>query len=93
MFLPKKDPLTNYKSSSKSLDRISDIANQLPKLLLTGRVQETIDNLKVNDLSIKHLIKNNDMSEIFGPNSLNITKLANAKINWIRYLIFFIFGY
>ena len=61
MFLPKKDPLINYKSSSKSLDRIFDIANQLPKLLLTGRVQETIDNLKVNDLSIKHLIKNNEM--------------------------------
>ena len=64
MFLPKKDPLTNYKSSSRSLDRILDIANQLPKLLLTGRVQKTIDNLKVNDLSIKNLIKNNDNIDI-----------------------------
>ena len=76
MFLPKKDPLTNYKSSSKSLDRIFDIANQLPKLLLTGRVQETIDNLKVNDLSIKHLIKNNDMSEI---------KLAMVHLSFISH--------
>ena len=76
MFLPKKDPLTNYKSSSKSLDRIFDIANQLPKLLLTGRVQETIDNLKVNDLSINHLIKNNDMSEI---------KLAMVHLSFISH--------
>ena len=76
MFLPKKDPLTNYKSSSKSLDRIFDIANQLPKLLLTGRVQETIDNLKVNDLSIKHLIKNNHMSEI---------KLAMVHLSFISH--------
>ena len=76
MFLPKKDPLTNYKSSSKSLDRIFDIANQLPKLLLTGRVQETIDNLKVNDLSINHLIKNNDMNEI---------KLAMVHLSFISH--------
>ena len=76
MFLPKKNPLTKYKSSSKSLDRIFDIANQLPKLLLTGRVQKTIDNLKVNDLSIKHLIKNNDISEI---------KLAMVHLSFISH--------
>ena len=76
MFLPKKNPLTMYKSSSKSLDRIFDIANQLPKLLLTGRVQKTIDNLKVNDLSIKHLIKNNDISEI---------KLAMVHLSFISH--------
>ena len=76
MFLPKKDPLTNYKSSSKSLDRIFDIANQLPKLLLTGRVQQTVDNLKVNDLSIKHLIKNNDIREI---------KLAMVHLSFISH--------
>jgi len=76
MFLPKKDPLTNYKSSSRSLDRIFDIANQLPKLLLTGRVQKTIDNLKVNDLSIKNLIKNNDIREI---------KLAMVHLSFISH--------
>jgi len=76
MFLPKKDPLTNYKSSSKSLDRIFDIANQLPKLLLTGRVQKTIDNLKVNDLSINRLIKNNDIREI---------KLAMVHLSFISH--------
>ena len=76
MFLPKKDPLTKYKSSSKSLDRIFDIANQLPKLLLTGRVQQTIDNLKVNDLSLKSLIKNNDIREI---------KLAMVHLSFISH--------
>ena len=76
MFLPQKDPLTNYNSSSKSLDRIFDIANQLPKLLLTGRVQQTVDNLKVNELSIKHLIKNNDIREI---------KLAMVHLSFISH--------
>ena len=64
MFLPKIDPLINYKTESKSLERITDIAYQLPKLLLTGRVQSTINNLKTNDLSVMSLIKNNDMREI-----------------------------
>jgi len=76
MFLPKKDPLTNYKSTSKSLDRIFDIANQLPKLLLTGRVQQTIDKLNVNDLSLNHLIKNNDIHEI---------KLAMVHLSFISH--------
>ena len=76
MFLPKKDPLTNYKSTSKSLDRIFDIANQLPKLLLTGRVQQTIDKLNVNDLSVNHLIKNNDIREI---------KLAMVHLSFISH--------
>jgi len=76
MFLPKKDPLTNYKSTSKSLDRIFDIANQLPKLLLTGRVQQTIDKLNVNDLSLSHLTKNNDIREI---------KLAMVHLSFISH--------
>jgi indoleamine 2,3-dioxygenase len=76
MFLPKKDPLISYKSPSKSLDRVFDIANQLPKLLLTGRVQQTIDNLNVNDLSVNHLIKNNDIREI---------KLAMVHLSFISH--------
>ena len=46
MFLPKKDPLSEYKLPSKSLIRVADIASQLPKLLLTGTVQSTINKLK-----------------------------------------------
>ena len=76
MFLPKKDPLPNYKSSSKSLDKIFEIANQLPKLLLTGRVQQTIDNLKANDLSLNNLIKKHDIREI---------KLAMVHLSFISH--------
>ena len=64
MFLPDKDPLRSYKSKSKSVIRISDIASQLPKLLLTGTVQKTVDNLKPNDLSVNSLIKSNNKNEI-----------------------------
>ena len=56
MFLPDKDPVSIYKYPSKSLIRISDIASQLPKLLLTGKVQSTINKLKPNDLSVNNLI-------------------------------------
>ena len=51
-FLPQKDPLKLYKSSSKSLDLLSEIASQLPKLLLTGRVQKTINSIGPNALSV-----------------------------------------
>ena len=45
-FLPTQPPAQTYsKYSSKSLDRLQDIASNLPKLLLTGRVQSTIDSL------------------------------------------------
>ena len=64
MFLPDKDPISSYKTSTKSLIRISDIASQLPKLLLTGTIQKKIDNLKPNDLSVDSLIKSNNKKEI-----------------------------
>jgi len=35
-FLPNKDPLKKYITPSSSLERLDDIAQQLPKLLLTG---------------------------------------------------------
>jgi hypothetical protein len=56
-FLPKKDPLIKYISSADSLKRLEDISNQLPKLLLTGKTQSLIDNLKPNDLSINKILK------------------------------------
>ena len=49
-FLPQKDPLKSYKSSSKSLDLLSEIASQLPKLLLTGRVKKTFNSIGPNAL-------------------------------------------
>ena len=76
MFLPKKDPLSEYKLPSKSLIRIADIATQLPKLLLTGTVQSKINKLKPNDLSINNLIKSNNINEI---------KLAMVHISFISH--------
>ena len=55
-FLPTTTPAQTYsKYSSKSLDKLQNIASNLPKLLLTGRVQSTIDSLSVNDLSVDEL--------------------------------------
>ena len=76
MFLPNKDPVSAYKHPSKSLTRVSDIASQLPKLLLTGTVQSTINKLKPNDLSVNKLIKNNNVSEI---------KLAMVHLSFISH--------
>ncbi len=63
-FLPSKDPLKKYITKSRSLQKLENIASELPKLLLTGKVQETIDGLKVNALSIKPLLKKNDLREL-----------------------------
>ena len=41
-FLSKKNPLKTYKAETRSLKLIAEIADQLPKLLLTGKVQKTI---------------------------------------------------
>ena len=75
-FLPKKDPLKSFTTKSKSLDLISSIANQLPKLLLTGRVQKTINSLNVNSFSINKLLKNNDVREL---------KLVMAQLSFIAH--------
>ena len=63
-FLPSKDPLKKYISLSKSLLKLDSISSQLPKLLLTGRVQQTIDSLEQNDLSVDLLVKNKNIHEI-----------------------------
>jgi len=63
-FLPYTDPLKNYITKTKSLDRLANIADQLPKLLLTGGVQKNIKSLKANDLSINSIVKNNNAREL-----------------------------
>mgnify|MGYP005669937487 CR=1 FL=1 len=44
-FLSKTPPLRNYISKKKSLLNITEIANELPKLLLTNNVQNKINKL------------------------------------------------
>jgi len=43
---------------------ITEIANELPKLLLTNNVQNKINKLKVNELSVDILLKNKSEKEI-----------------------------
>ena len=76
-FLPTYPPAQTYsKYSSKSLDRLQDIASNLPKLLLTGRVQSTIDSLSVNDLSV---------NELFIENRIKNIKLAMVHLSFISH--------
>jgi len=75
-FLPKKPPINTFNTKSKSLDLLQNIAAQLPKLLLTNKVQSKINKLKINDLSIDILIKNNKEKEI---------NLAMAHLSFIAH--------
>ena len=55
-FLPNKPPIKTYSDSpSESLLRLEEIAGNLPKLLLTGKVQSLINSLGKNDLSVNDL--------------------------------------
>jgi indoleamine 2,3-dioxygenase len=75
-FLPKKDPLKTYTTDTRSLKLIADIADHLPKLLLTGKVQKTIKDLDVNSLSVNSIIKDGDIREV---------KLAMAHLSFISH--------
>ena len=63
-FLSKTPPLRNYISKKKSLLNITEIANELPKLLLTNNIRNKINKLNVNDLSIDILLRNKSEKEI-----------------------------
>ena len=63
-FLSKTPPLRDYISKKKSLLNITEVANELPKLLLTNNVQNKINKLKVNELSVDILLKNKSEKEI-----------------------------
>ena len=63
-FLSKTPPLRDYISKKKSLLNITEIANELPKLLLTNNIKNRINKLKVNELSIDILLKNKNEKEI-----------------------------
>ena len=75
-FLPKRDPLKGYVTKSKSLERLSIIAAELPKTLLTGRVQQNIDSLNKNELSVDLVIKKDNIREI---------KLAMSHLSFIAH--------
>ena len=75
-FLPQKVPSKSYSVQSESCDRIQEIASNLPKLLLTGRVQSTINKLSLKDLSIDNLLINQASQDL---------KLAMSHLSFIAH--------
>ena len=63
-FLPKKDPLKTYKTNSRSLKKIKEIAANLPKLLLTNKVQKTINSLNKTSFCVDKILKEDSKGEI-----------------------------
>ena len=63
-FLTKTPPLRSYILKKKSLLNITEIANELPKLILTNNIENKINKLKVNELSVDILLKNKSDKEI-----------------------------
>ena len=63
-FLPNKEPLKSYKTDSRSLKKIAEIASSLPKLLLTNKVQITIDSLNKKAFSVNKILKEKNNDEI-----------------------------
>tara|TARA_B100000579_G_scaffold206500_1_gene168731 strand:- start:299 stop:1441 length:1143 start_codon:yes stop_codon:yes gene_type:complete len=80
-FFPKTPPIRYYKTKSKSLLNLTNIASELPKLLLTNKVQTTIKNLKKDDFSVDLLINKKNEKEI---------NLAMAHLSFIAHA--FIWG-
>jgi indoleamine 2,3-dioxygenase len=75
-FLPQKVPSKSYSAQSESCDRIQEIASNLPKLLLTGKVQSTINKLSLKDLSIDNLLINQASQDL---------KLAMSHLSFIAH--------
>ena len=75
-FLPKQDPLKEFRNPNPSSKRIEKIAKSLPKLLLTGAIHNAIDDLNTNALSVNTLIKNGNSREI---------KLAMSYLSFIAH--------
>ena len=75
-FLPKNPPIKNYKTKAKSLNNLENIASLLPKLLLTNKVQSTINSMSNNSFSVDILLKNKKKKEI---------NLAMAHLSFIAH--------
>jgi len=63
-FLPTKEPLKSYRTNSRSLKKIAEVASSLPKLLLTNKVQITIDSLNKKAFSVNKILKEKNNDEI-----------------------------
>ena len=63
-FLPEQQPSRKYSINNNSLNLLTDLACDLPKLLLTGQLQKKINRLKDNELEIGELLINKKPSDI-----------------------------
>ena len=63
-FLPEQQPSKKYSINNNSLNLLTDLASDLPKLLLTGQLQNKINQLKDNELEISELLINKKPSDI-----------------------------
>ena len=63
-FLPTVPPLREYINTNDSLSRIQEIASSLPKLLLTDRLDRTIQSLSDDSLNVDYIIRENSEAEI-----------------------------
>ena len=75
-FLPKTPPIKNYKTKARSLKNLEYISSLLPKLLLTNKVQSTINSMTKNSFSVDVLLKNKNIKEI---------NLAMAHLSFIAH--------
>lgn len=55
-FLGQNDPLKTFSTNSSSLGRLENIAREIPKLLLTGSLQNSLKTLGSNDLCIDEVL-------------------------------------
>jgi len=75
-FLPEINPLSEYSIASTSLARLQEIAGNLPKLLLTGKVPSTLESLQCDDLSVDDLVTNNLNQDL---------KLAMVQLSFVAH--------
>ena len=79
-FLPTTNPIREYKvTSSATLERVREIATNLPKLLLTGKVSKTIEFLKNDDLSVEELVNGSPEGDL---------RLAMLDLSFIAHAYF-----
>ena len=76
-FLPIDKPLQGYSSiNENSLAQLQELATNLPKLLLTDRLERSILMMSDDDLCVDSLIQNGSLEEI---------KLAMVQLSFIAH--------
>jgi len=76
-FLPIDEPMQGYSSiNENSLTKLQELAANLPKLLLTDRLETNITMMSDDDLCVDSLIQNGSLEEI---------KLSMVQLSFIAH--------